>query len=64
MVQIGDKVKKRFSLTDHADGKSDDTSKLYFGKVIWIHPERRFYVAEFSTFRGEIFRSCFRENES
>lgn len=63
MLRVGDKVKKRISLYEHSNGENDATSKIYYGSVIWIHPENRFYVVEFSTFRGEKFRSCFRENE-
>lgn len=63
MIQVGDKVKKKFSLADHADGRSDSTTKVYYGNVIWIHPQRRFYLAEFEISKGNKIRSCFKEKE-
>lgn len=47
-IQIGDTV------TQHIEA----TNRKVTGKVIYIHPLRRYYMAEF-TFRFGKFRECF-----
>lgn len=36
----------------------DCEGRLFSGRVVWIHPERRFYVVEFE-FDGGSFREAF-----
>lgn len=58
MIHIGDKVHKRLTGTI-AEGVGIKPPKVW-GRVIWIHPAGRYYVAEFTSMRGSV-RECFTE---
>lgn len=55
MVKVGDSVLKR--LTGLLSPKDAPLPKQR-GVVVWIHPEQRFYVAEFNL-GGVPVRECF-----
>lgn len=57
MIKIGDTVRKR--LTGMLSPKDAPPPKMP-GTVIWIHPQRRFYIAEFRIGNVKI-RECFTE---
>ena len=56
MIKVGDKVHK--PLTGILYMGKGNTAPKFWGRVVWIHPERRFYVAEFATNMGSV-RECF-----
>lgn len=55
-MQVGDKVRK--PLTDITSGNPKTPRPRFTGTVIWVHPEGRFYLAEFRLKAGTV-RECF-----
>ena len=47
MVKVGDIVQERLQFESRS-------TRLYKGKVIYVHPKRRFYRAEFQLQRGKV----------
>lgn len=68
MVKVGDRVTSTLSYV--FDEKTENTGRtrngkgIFHGVVKWVHPKRRFYVAEFTLRDGSILRACFREDET
>ena len=60
-MKVGDRVRKRLSGT-LCEGKSQHSQMTVTGTVIWIHPRKRFYVAEFRL-GNETVRECFEIKE-
>ena len=57
-MMVGDIVKRKsFAMKGDFDFSSSDKTPME-GKVIYIHPEGRFYIVEF-TVRGGTVRECF-----
>lgn len=57
-MKVGDIVKQTsFVMQGNFDFSSSEKSPME-GKVIYIHPEGRFYIVEF-TVRGGTVRECF-----
>lgn len=67
MVKVGDRVSSSLSYVfdDKAGsaGRPRNGDGMFHGVVTWIHPQRRFFVAEFKLRDGSTIRSCFREGE-
>ena len=57
-MQVGETVRK--PLTDIVSGSANTPLPKFTGRVVWVHPEGRFYLAEFQ-FPGGIIRECFQE---
>lgn len=57
-MQVGETVRK--PLTDIFSGSANTPRPKFTGRVVWVHPEGRFYLAEFQ-FPGGIIRECFQE---
>lgn len=57
-ITVGDKVRKRITFGKCVGKNVDDPA--YTGTVIWVHPQDRFYVAEFPFRNGKI-RECYME---
>lgn len=53
-IKVGDPIRVRVVPTNF----------LADGKIIWIHPERRFFRVEFVTNCGETYHECFHIHES
>lgn len=51
-ITVGDKVRKRITFGKCVGKNVDDPA--YTGTVIWVHPQDRFYVAEFRFAAGNI----------
>ena len=68
MVKVGDRVTSSLSYVfeekSGSSGRPRDGRVMFHGVVIWIHPQRRFFVAEFKLRDGSTIRSCFREGET
>lgn len=63
MVKVGQTVKQFVNFSqDKSEGRPTDKELLY-GKVIYVHPKRRFYTVEFTMWDGTKIRSSFREGE-
>lgn len=63
MVKVGQTVKQFVNFSqDKSEGRPTDKELLY-GKVIYLHPKRRFYTVEFTMWDGTKLRSSFREGE-
>ncbi len=63
MVKVGQTVKQFVNFSqDKSEGRPTDKELLY-GKVIYVHPKRRFYTVEFTMWDGTKLRSSFREEE-
>ncbi len=63
MVKVGQTVKQLVNFSqDKSEGRPTDKELLY-GKVIYVHPKRRFYTVEFTMWDGTKIRSSFREGE-
>lgn len=63
MVKVGQTVKQLVNFSqDKSEGRPTDKEILY-GKVIYVHPKRRFYTVEFTMWDGTKIRSSFREGE-
>lgn len=58
-IKIGDTVKKKLTAMVDNSGTGQGVQPSY-GTVVWIHPERRFYVAEFPM-GNSVIRECFWE---
>ena len=57
-MQVGETVRK--PLPDIFSGSANTPRPKFTGRVVWVHPEGRFYLAEFQ-FPGGIIRECFQE---
>ena len=57
-MQLGDTVHK--PLTDIVSGSANTPRPKCTGQVVWVHPEGRFYLAEFQL-PGGVIRECFME---
>lgn len=57
-MQVGETVRK--PLTDILSGSAKTPRPKFTGRVVWVHPEGRFYLAEFQ-FPCGIIRECFKE---
>lgn len=57
-MQVGETVRK--PLTDIVSGSANTPRPKFTGRVVWVHPEGRFYLAEFQ-FPCGIIRECFQE---
>lgn len=44
-MQVGETVHK--PLTDIMSGSSNTPRPKFTGRVVWVHPQGRFYLAEF-----------------
>ena len=63
MVKVGQTVKQLVNFSqDKSEGRPTDKELLY-GKVIYVHPKRRFYTVEFTMWDGTKIRSSFQEGE-
>ena len=45
-MQVGETVLK--PLTDIVSGSANTPRPKFTGRVVWVHPQGRFYLAEFS----------------
>lgn len=62
MVQLGQTVKKVVSFSPERNiNQFNSEKKTLYGKVIFVHPKRRFYTVEFSLWNGSKIRSCYTE---
>lgn len=62
MVQLGQTVKKVVSFAPERNiNQFNSEKKTLYGKVIFVHPKRRFYTVEFSLWNGSKIRSCYTE---
>ena len=57
-MQVGETVHK--PLTDIVSGSANTPRPKFTGRVVWVHPKGRFYLAEFQL-PGGIIRECFKE---
>ena len=57
-MQVGDTVHK--PLTDIVSGSANTPRPKFTGRVVWVHPKGRFYLAEFQL-PGGVIRECFQE---
>lgn len=57
-MQVGETVRK--PLTDIVSGSANTPRPKFTGRVVWVHPKGRFYLAEFQL-PGGIIRACFKE---
>lgn len=57
-MQVGDTVHK--PLTDIVSGSANTPRTKFTGRVVWVHPQGRFYLAEFHL-PGGVIRECFQE---
>ena len=57
-MQVGETVHK--PLTDIMSGSANTPRPKFTGRVVWVHPQGRFYLAEFPL-PGGIIRECFKE---
>lgn len=57
-MQVGDTVHK--PLTDIVSGSANTPRPKFTGRVVWVHPQGRFYLAEFHL-PGGIIRERFQE---
>lgn len=60
MIRVGDKVCKKLSyqMSNEEERRQGTADKPVTGTVVWVHPRRRYYVAEFSFPLGNI-RECY-----
>lgn len=68
MVKVGDGVSSSLSYVFDEKagcaGRPRNGNGMFHGVVTWVHPQRRFFVAEFTLRDGSTIRSCFREGET
>lgn len=57
-MKVGDTVHK--PLTDIVSGSAKIPRPKFWGRVVWVHPAGRFYLAEFELLGG-VIRECFKE---
>ena len=57
-MQVGETVHK--PLTDIVSGSANTPRPKFTGRVVWVHPQGRFYLAEFQLPGGTI-RECFQQ---
>ena len=57
-MKVGDTVHK--PLTDIVAGSANTPRPKFWGRVVWVQPAGRFYLAEFQL-PGGIIRECFKE---
>lgn len=63
-MKLGDKVRKTIRWVDFGKRKTERVvEKVATGKVVYIHPLRRYYTLEFN-FPGGTYRECFKCCES
>lgn len=58
-MKIGDVVRRPVNTSSTRDGCGDESKIKHPGKVIYIHPEGRFFVLEFRFPLGNIRESYF-----
>ena len=67
MIKAGYKAYKDGRVYRPKDGgiyginQFNSEKKTLYGKVIFVHPKRRFYTVEFSLWNGSKIRSCYTE---
>lgn len=57
-MKVGETVHK--PLTDIMSGSANTPRPKFTGRVVWVHPKGRFYLAEFQLPVG-VIRECFQE---
>ena len=60
MIQLGDTYQKRVSEPLFEGHKRSTSTKLFNGTVVYVHPERRYFVVQFDFPHGS-YRESFRE---
>ena len=58
MIRLGDHVKHRLKVYDSAIG-GNLTETTVDATVVYVHPERRYYVLRFELGPGRCFREAF-----
>lgn len=58
MIRLGDKIRAKPTVEGGSAGKTFEATEMT-GKVVYIHPERRFYTLEFQNEKGFRWRECY-----
>ena len=58
-MRIGDRLQLRPTLISFHGGCVDKKAQTLSCRVVYIHPEERFYTVEFTFDRGERFCECY-----
>ena len=59
MVRVGDKVRRESEFLSQQDEEKRSVRRTMTGRVVLVHPKRRFHLVEFELPRGGLVRECF-----
>lgn len=59
MVRVGDKVRRMSEILSQRDEEKRSVRRTMTGRVVWVHPKRRFHLVEFELPSGGLVRECF-----
>lgn len=62
MIRVGDRVRRTINVTDKSRHGNTVDGMEYVprnGVVIWVHPKKRFYTAEFTIGQRKVRESYF-----